>query len=75
VEYLHNDLTDRIIRCFYEVYHTLGFGFLEIIYERALTLELMKSGLSVRNQVPVKVHLSESNKYRDRIAIEFWEEA
>jgi GxxExxY protein len=55
-DYLHKDLTDRIIRCFYEVYNTLGFGFLEKVYERALTIELIKSGLSVRNQVPIKVH-------------------
>lgn len=33
-------LTDSIIGAFFEVYNTLGFGFLEHIYKAALEREL-----------------------------------
>ena len=56
MEYLHQDITERIIQCFYEVYNTLGYGFLEKVYERAMLHELTRSGLQVQGQVPVTVH-------------------
>jgi hypothetical protein len=31
-QYIHKDLTDRIISAFYKVYNELGFGFLENVY-------------------------------------------
>ena len=31
----HNELTDKIIRAFFQVYNTLGYGFLEKVYENA----------------------------------------
>jgi GxxExxY protein len=55
-EYLHQDLTEKIIKCFFEVYNQLGYGFLERVYEHSLTLELRRSNLHVQNQVPVKVY-------------------
>jgi GxxExxY protein len=36
----HADLTEKIIGAFYKVYRTLGYGFLENVYENALVLEL-----------------------------------
>jgi len=42
-EYLHQELSSNIISCFYKVYNTLGFGFLEKVYENALLIELTKS--------------------------------
>lgn len=56
MEYLHKELTERIIKCFYEVYNTLGYGFLEKVYEHALMLELSKEGLLAKNQQPIKVY-------------------
>ena len=38
-----------------EVYHELGPGLLEGIYERALMCELKARGLNCANQVPVEV--------------------
>lgn len=29
MDYLHNDLTEKIIKVFYKVYNELGYGFLE----------------------------------------------
>ena len=43
------------IKAFYNVYNTLGFGFLEKVYENAMYIELRKFGLNVEKQVPIKV--------------------
>ena len=53
---LHEDITSAIIAAYYDVYNTLGYGFLEKVYENALILELQKRGLSVKQQVPIKVY-------------------
>lgn len=58
--YLHEELTDKIIRCFYNVYNGLGYGFLEKVYENALLIELRNSGLIAENQFPIKVYYQES---------------
>ena len=60
-EYLHKDLTEKIISAFYNVYNTLGFGFLEKVYENALTEELKSIGLKVSTQQPIKVFYKEKN--------------
>jgi GxxExxY protein len=52
---LEGDLTGRIIRCFYLVYDTLGFGFLESIYRQALLLELAADGLVATAEAPLDV--------------------
>jgi GxxExxY protein len=54
-ELLHKDITDRIINAFYKVYNTLGYGFLERVYESAVTIELREMGFTVERQVPLKV--------------------
>ena len=43
----HAHVTERIIAAFYDVYNTLGYGFLEKVYENALAHELRKRGISV----------------------------
>jgi len=45
-----------IIKAFYIVYNTLGYGFLEKVYENALAHELRKQALSVQQQIPINVH-------------------
>lgn len=56
---LHSDLTDKIIKAYYRVYNTLGFGFLEKVYENAMVIELRKMGLEVQKQAPIKVLYNE----------------
>jgi len=53
---LHEEITSIIIAAYYDVYNTLGYGFLEKVYENALILELQKRGLSVKQQMPIKVY-------------------
>ncbi len=55
-ELLHKDLTNRIINCFYTVYNTLGFGFLEKVYENSLMIELQKQGIKAERQKPIRVY-------------------
>jgi len=53
---LHPDITGKIIKAFYTIYNTLGFGFLEKVYENALAIELRNTDLRVSQQQPVKVY-------------------
>ena len=49
-ELLHEALTGLVIGAFFEVYNTLGFGFLEHVYVLALELELVTAQLSAGNE-------------------------
>jgi GxxExxY protein len=62
-----NDITRRIINAYYNVYNTLGYGFLEKVYENAMVLELSTLKLHGRRQVPIKVYYCE-NKVGDYFA-------
>ena len=51
-----NDLlTGNIISAAYNVYNTLGFGFLEKVNENSLAIELSKSKLTIVQQSPLTV--------------------
>lgn len=51
----HGELTDQIIRAFYNVYNSLGYGFLEKVYENAMMLELQKNRVEAKAQWPIQV--------------------
>lgn len=53
---LYEALTDKIIQCYYYVYTTLGYGFLEKIYENALLIKLRSEGLVCLQQPPIDVY-------------------
>jgi GxxExxY protein len=48
--------TNEVIGAFYDVYNTLGFGFLEFVYSLALERELVRRGCSVEREVPISLH-------------------
>ena len=48
-------LTETIIGCAMKVHRTLGPGFLESVYQKALTHELRKAGLTVECEKPIQV--------------------
>ncbi|WP_144894271.1 GxxExxY protein [Flavobacterium tiangeerense] len=52
---LHNEISEKILKAFYNVYNSLGYGFLEKVYENAMMIELRKLGMNVQRQVPIKV--------------------
>lgn len=53
---LHQELTDTIIKTFYEVYNELGHGFLEKVYQNSLYLELKNKGYKVEAQKRINVY-------------------
>ena len=48
-------LTEQIIGCAMKVHSTLGSGFLESVYQNALTHELRKAGLKVESEKCITV--------------------
>lgn len=62
---LHAEITQKVIGAAYEVYGTLGYGFLESVYKRAMQVELQRAGLRAEIESPIKV------KYRDVIVGDF----
>ncbi len=58
-DFKYKDITEKIIKAFYQVYNTLGYGFLEKVYENAMLIELRKLGLTATPQFPVKVYYEE----------------
>ena len=49
-DYKHSDLTRKVIGCAMTVHNTLGNGFQEVIYQRALAIELEKAGIAHRRE-------------------------
>ena len=52
---LHAETTDHILKAFFRVYNTLGYGFLERVYANALALAAKQAGLAVAREIPVRV--------------------
>jgi GxxExxY protein len=53
---LNADVTDIVLRVFYEVYNELGGGFLESVYHKAFAIALRQAGLAVSVEVAVPVY-------------------
>ena len=69
---LHEELTDLIIKTFYEVYNELGYGFLEKVYQNSMYLELRNKGLKVdaQNKIIVFYKGIEVGEYYADIIVE-----
>ncbi|MDZ4848161.1 MAG: GxxExxY protein [Pirellulaceae bacterium] len=52
---MDDELTKKIIGAAYKVHNTLGFGFLETVYERSLTIELNRLDVAHAAQAPIQV--------------------
>lgn len=52
---VHHELSDCIIKAFYDVYNTLVRGLLESCYQNALYVELQLRGIPVEREVPFDV--------------------
>jgi GxxExxY protein len=51
----HSNVTNAIIRSFYDVYNELGQGFLESVYREAMALVLRTKGLTVQQERTTEV--------------------
>ncbi|AFY96265.1 GxxExxY protein [Chamaesiphon minutus] len=54
--YKHSDLTGKIIGCAMEVHGYIGNGFQEVIYQRALALEMQERGLSFQREYRMQIY-------------------
>jgi len=66
-ELIYERLTHSVIGAFYEVYNTLGFGFLEQVYVTALERELRARGHRVGREVFVPVYYKGEQIVRQRL--------
>lgn len=64
-KYKYSKITEKIIESTFNVYNTLGYGFLEKVYENALIVELRNKKLNVEAQKPIKVF------YKDKLVGEY----
>lgn len=51
----HEELTQKIIGCAYQVYNTMGSGYLESVYEKCLLIELRKASIAAASQHGIQV--------------------
>lgn len=50
-----NDITHKIIGCAMRVHSTLGNGFQEVIYQRALAIEMYINNLSFQREMEMPI--------------------
>ena len=55
MKFKYEDLTKRIIGCAMKVHSTLGNGFQEVIYQRALEIEMTLDGLQFEREKEMPV--------------------
>ena len=55
-EYKYSDITRKIIGTAMKVHSTLGNGFQEVIYQRALAIEMAKQGLSFQRELEMQIY-------------------
>ena len=63
--YKHTDLTSGIIGVFLDVYSELGYGFLECVYRRAMSIALRSKGFTVETELPIQA------RFRGEVVGEF----
>lgn len=60
-EYPLSELTSKIIGCAFEVHKLLGNGFQEVIYQRALGIEMRLQGLAFSREHEMNIHYKTEN--------------
>jgi len=55
-EYPESELTGRIIGCAMEVHRILGNGFQEVIYQRALAIEMSNQNIGFSREHEMEIH-------------------
>jgi len=54
--YLHSELSGQVLKAFYKVYNTLGYGFLEKVYQNSMLIELRSMAIKCSSEIPIKVY-------------------
>ena len=55
-QYEKSEITSKIIGAAFAVHNELGLHYLEMIYQRALALELKTTGLNFNREIDVPIH-------------------
>ncbi|MCC6692854.1 MAG: GxxExxY protein [Chitinophagaceae bacterium] len=58
-QYKYSELTSKIIGCAMTVHKTLGNGFQEVIYQRALEIEMREAGISFDREFEMPIFYRE----------------
>ena len=68
----HQELTEKIIKVFFQVYNELGHGFLESVYLEAMAIALIEDGCRVAKQcsIPVWFRLRQVGDFRADLLID-----
>ena len=57
--YKYSELTSKIIKCAITVHNTLGNGFQEVIYQRAIEIEMVLAGISLSREFEMPIFYRE----------------
>jgi len=63
----YHDLTEKIIGCAMKVHRHFGLGFPEIVYKRALIIELEKIGLKLKQEIEKDIIYDDRLIYKRRL--------
>ena len=68
----HANLSNDIIKCFYEVYNELGRGFLESVYQEAMFIRLQEDCIPVEKEKRIEVffHGKPVGKFRADLIVD-----
>src|SRR5580765_7410635 len=66
-EYKYSDITQRIIGCAMRVHSSLGCGFPENIYHRAMTIEMKDEGLHFESEKEVTIYYKNQSIGKRRV--------
>lgn len=58
----HKDITQKIIGAAFEVHKFLGNGFQEVVYQRALAVEMRKAGLEFDREIEQDIYYKDFPK-------------
>ena len=52
----HAEVTEKILRAFFDLHTELGYGFSEKVYENSLAILMQERGLKIQQQMPIHVY-------------------
>ncbi len=55
-KYIHSEITQKIIGCAMTVHSKLGSGFMEVVYQRALAVEMEKQGIFFDREYDIPIY-------------------
>ena len=71
-DFLYEDLSYKIRGCIFRAYNILGFGHKEVVYQKALAIELEKAGISFEREklLPIFYNNKKVGTYKPDFIIE-----